>query len=391
MKISRVDFFYLSMPEIHDRADGSQDSLLVRVEGGEHVGWGECEAAPLVSIASWCCPMSHSVCRPVRDSVLDQTLESAQDIPRILRLAKRNSDDLLQADHTLAGIDMALWDLLGKKMDLPVYRLLGYDKAFPKTPYASQLFGDDPQETYTKTRRVRELGFRATKVGWGGFGEGSSEDDAEHVRAAREGLGDEGILLVDAGKIWGDDVDEAAKRLAALEDCRVLWLEEPFVAGALAAYKTLSERCRDVKLAGGEDCHDEYSAQHTIDYAGIGYVQIDAGRTGITVAKKIADYAAPRGVTFVNHTFTTQLALSASLQPYAGLEKHTICEYPVEPTSLGRELTRETLARDAEGLVHIPERPGLGVEPDENAIRKYLVDVEIKVGGRTIFSTPRVV
>ena len=71
MKIESVDFFYLSMPQVLDIGDGSQDALLVRVRGqGGHVGWGECEASPLVSIASLVCPMSHSACKPVQDSVL---------------------------------------------------------------------------------------------------------------------------------------------------------------------------------------------------------------------------------------------------------------------------------------------------------------------------------
>ena len=73
-------------------------------------------------------------------------------------------------------------------------------------------------------------------------------------------------------------------------------------------------------------------AQQMIDQAGLGYIQIDAGRIGgISPAKKVADYACARDVTFVNHTFTSHLALSASLQPFAGIKDAVICEYPVEP------------------------------------------------------------
>ena len=78
MKIDAVDFYYLSMPEVLDIGDGSQDALLVRVQAGEHIGWGECEAAPLVSIASFVCPMSHSACKPVRDSVCEYPVEPRQ-------------------------------------------------------------------------------------------------------------------------------------------------------------------------------------------------------------------------------------------------------------------------------------------------------------------------
>ncbi|MBT5193908.1 MAG: mandelate racemase/muconate lactonizing enzyme family protein, partial [Rhodospirillaceae bacterium] len=139
-----VDFFYLRMPEVEAIADNSQDSLLVRVSSGGDVGWGECDAAPLVSIAAFVAPMSHGICQPVGNSVLGQRLDDSADIARINREVRANSLDLLQTSHTLAGIDMALWDLLGRRRGEPVWRLLGHDSSTAKTPYASQLFGDDP-------------------------------------------------------------------------------------------------------------------------------------------------------------------------------------------------------------------------------------------------------
>lgn len=389
MQIEAVDFFYLSMPQILDIGDGSQDALLVRVAAGGYVGWGECEAAPLPSIASLVCPMSHSACKPVQASVLGQRLERADDIVRIGNLVRANSMDLLQADHTLSGIDMALWDLLGRRLQEPVYRLLGYPRAYPKLPYASMLFGDTPQETLEKGKKARQLGYRAAKFGWGPIGLGTVQDDTDQFMAAREGLGEDGILLIDAGTVWKEDVDAAALRLPALQACRATWLEEPFVSGALDAYRRLAAQAGPVKLAGGEGSHNFHMAQHMIDYAGIGYIQIDAGRIGgITVAKQVADYARQRGVTYVNHTFTSHLALSASLQPYAGLEQDLICEYPVELKSLAVELTREHISLDEDGLIRLPERPGLGMTPNTEALQKYLVDVEIRVNGRLLYTTP---
>src|SRR5579872_6108174 len=97
MKIEAVDFFYLSMPEITLEADGSQDALLVRVAGGGRVGWGECEASPLPSIAAFVTPMSHGVCRPVSASVLGQALDGAADIARMAASVEYDSMDLLQA------------------------------------------------------------------------------------------------------------------------------------------------------------------------------------------------------------------------------------------------------------------------------------------------------
>jgi L-alanine-DL-glutamate epimerase-like enolase superfamily enzyme len=388
MKIEAVDFFYLSIPQVRDIGDGSQDALLVRVQAGGFTGWGECEASPLVSIASWNCPMSHSACKPLSASLLEQKIDSIADIHRINRLARENSLDLLQADHTLSGIDIALWDLLGKKLGEPVYKLLGYKEAFPKIAYASQLFGDDPQTTFQRAQAVARSGIRAAKFGWGPYGRGSVKEDAEQVAAAREGLGADGILLIDAGTVWFDDVPVAEQRLAALRIARATWLEEPFVSGAFDSYKQLAGKSGEVRLAGGEGCHNFHQAKNMIDYGGVGYIQIDTGRIGgITTAKQVADYAAQRNVTFVNHTFTTHLALSASIQPYAGLKDHELCEYPFDPSPLGRDFTTASMAPDAHGLIHLPDRPGLGIEPDLYSLQKYSLDVEIKVDGKQIFKS----
>ncbi len=96
MIIDSVEFFYAAMPEITLEADGSQDALLVRVTADGHVGWGECEASPLTSIAAFVTPRSHGVCQPVADSVLGERLDSPADIARLSRLVERNSMDLLQ-------------------------------------------------------------------------------------------------------------------------------------------------------------------------------------------------------------------------------------------------------------------------------------------------------
>jgi L-alanine-DL-glutamate epimerase-like enolase superfamily enzyme len=388
-KIERIDFYYLAMPEILDISDGSQDALLVRITAGDQVGWGECEASPLVSIASLICPMSHHVCKPVSASVLGERIECVEDILHIHQQVRENSMDLLQTDHTLSGIDVALWDLLGKVQGRPVYDLLGYRQVYPKTPYASFLFGHIPEETYGKARKARADGFRAVKFGWGSFGRGSVEADTDQIVAAREGLGKDGILLIDAGTVWGENVASAQACLKALQDCEVTWLEEPFHTGALQAYNELAKVSGNVKLAGGEGAHNEYIAQQMIDYAGIEYIQIDTGRIGgITASKRVADYAMKKGVHFVNHTFTSHLALSASLQAYVGLADQVLCEYPGQLKQLAYDLTAEHLEMDANGQIWLPEKPGLGISPDMEAIKKYLVDVTIEVKGQMLYRTP---
>jgi L-alanine-DL-glutamate epimerase-like enolase superfamily enzyme len=159
--------------------------------------------------------------------VLGQTLDSPTDIARIAATVAYDSMDLLQAAHTFSGVEMAMWDLLGRVRQEPVWRLLGYTASHWKTPYASVLFGDTPPETLERARTARADGFRASKFGWGPIGRADARVDAEHFAAAREGLGPEGLLLVDVGQIFGDDVEAAAERLPALERADVLWLEEP--------------------------------------------------------------------------------------------------------------------------------------------------------------------
>ena len=107
-KLDSVDLFYVSMPVVEDISDGSQDALLFRVAAGGKVGWGEAEASPLPSIASWIAPMSHGFCHPIASSVLGETIDSPADIARIAARVKRRSLDILQTDHTLSGLDEAL-------------------------------------------------------------------------------------------------------------------------------------------------------------------------------------------------------------------------------------------------------------------------------------------
>src|SRR5437764_758877 len=390
-KIDAVDFFYLSMPEVTTEGDGSQDALLVRVAAGGVIGWGECEASPLTSIAAFVCPMSHGACRPVGASVLGQRLEGPEDIPRIAAQVELDSMDLLQAPHTWSGVEIALWDLLGKALDQPVWKLLGYRKSFRKLPYASQLFGDTPAQTHRKALAARRQNFHAVKFGWGPIGRSDLQSHVEHFAAAREGLGKGTLLMIDVGQIFGDNVGSAAARIPMLKQIGAVWLEEPFHTSALNAYASLAKKSQ-LKLAGGEGAHNFQMAQHLIDYGRVGYIQIDCGRIGgIGPAKRVADYAVAKKVTFVNHTFTSHLALSASLQPYAGLRSDEICEYPFSPKPLARHITSNHLKRDKEGYVTVPDAPGLGISIDAEAVRRYLVDVEIRVKGKVLFASSHLI
>lgn len=391
MRVDQVDFFYASMPEITDAVDGSQDALLVRVAVGDHVGWGECEASPVPSIAAWAAPASHGACRPVGASVLGRHVDSPDDIHAISADVAYDSMDLLQAAHLYSGVEVALWDALGKLRGEPVWRLLGYDHAFPKTPYASELFGDTPDDTYRSARRLADDGFVAAKFGWNGFGATDAATDALHLEAAREGLGTAAQLMVDAGQVWRTDVRRAAERLDALAAVRTTWLEEPFGGDALASYAALHERVGDhssLGIAGGEASHSAGLAMNLIDFGRVDYIQIDTGRVGgIGASLDVARHALLRGVTYVNHTFTSSLALSASLQAFAGIPEHRTAEYPTAVSALARAIGGTGIHRDGDGMIVAPDAPGLGVDVDLAAIEPYLHTVDISVDGVRIGGT----
>jgi L-alanine-DL-glutamate epimerase-like enolase superfamily enzyme len=392
MKIESVDLFYLRMPEVLDIGDGSQDSLLCRVSAGGYVGWGEAVCSPLVGLSAWITPLSHSGCHPVIDSVLGAPLNDPSDIAKVYQSVRKNSFyGLLQSDLLISGIEIAMWDCLGRAKSEPIWRLLGYEKSYPKLPYASVLFGDTAQETKQKALAMKQAGFKAVKFGWGPFGTTTVQADADHIFAARDGIGDDGYLMIDAGTVFKEDVEAAAARLPALHEANVYWYEEPFDGYAISSYAQLSARTPKVALAGGEGAHNAYQGKQLIDDGKVGFIQIDAGYVGgISNAYQIAQYANKKGVKYVNHTFTSQSALSSSLQSFAGLAESDISEYPMEPKLLCQELTTNRIELDKNGMISAPAKPGTGMDINLDAVKKYLVQTQIEVGGKTLYRTPSV-
>jgi len=387
MKIVSVDPFYLRMPRITTAADGTQDTLVVRVRTDAGLeGWGECDASPLVSLAAYCCPMSHGNIINIRESLLGETLDSPDDVRRLHAKALRNGSDIEQVDHAYSGADIALWDAVGKKLGMPVYRLLGGEKAFAKKPYASVLFGDTPEETCRIAEGLKARGFGAAKFGWGPMGKNGAETDAALVRAAREGLGPQPELMVDAGWAWGRDVESVLDRARRFAPHRVTWLEEPLKPDALPEYAELARRRPAVPIAAGENAATFRQAESYLEEGALSFIQIDAGRIGgITVARQVAERAAARGTTYVNHTFKSRLSVAAALHVFADLEGCRYLEYPSSGSALSEELAPGAFDRDAAGAVSVTERPGLGVTVNPDCLRKFAAPVRIDVAGQTIF------
>ena len=384
MLIENIELFYLSMPEILDEADGSQDSLIVKVEGGGLTGWGECETSPLTSIANFVCPKSHSAANPVRDSIIDKELNNLEDIKKIIRKVKSRSLMIAQTPHTFSGIEVAILDLLAKKNQCPIYELLGYKKSTPKLAYASVLFGNTPEETLKIAKKMNQNNFKAVKFGWQNFGL-NLNSDKEHLVAAREGLDKDSMLMIDVGAIWGNNINEALKWDDILSRAKVTWLEEPFYSDAFFEYSELA-RQSSISLAGGESCHSVESAKNLIRYGGVKYIQIDAGIAGgIIAGKEICEFAEKMDVQYVNHTFTSHLQLSASLQAYAGSVKSTLAEYPMQLKPLAWDISKNHILKDDSGYITTPLEIGHGMEINEKALDQYKVDVEILINSKRIF------
>jgi L-alanine-DL-glutamate epimerase-like enolase superfamily enzyme len=394
VKIEAIDLFYVALPEITRTADGSQDSLVVRIRTDNGLeGWGECDASPLISMAAYVMPMSHSNVININEALIGETLDSPEDVIRLRNKAGEYGLDIQQLDHAVAGADIAMWDVLGKHLAEPVWKLIGHEASYRKLPYASVLFGDDPAETRKIADSIVGRDFRAAKFGWGPMGRGSLEDDIALVQAARDGLGFDAKLMVDAGVIWGDNVDAAYKRAVAFADLGVTWLEEPLRTEEVGAYKALSDRVREngvkIGIAGGEGADFYRAADDMMTNAGLDFVQIDVGRIGgITESKRVADRAHELGIQYVNHTFKSHLSVASAIHVFAGYEEFDLTEYPVGESPLILGLTAPTgVFRDSNGLIAAPDTPGLGVEVNLDTLRQYQRQVKIEVDGEVLFES----
>ena len=392
MKIVAVDPFYLRMSEITDAADGTQDTLLVRVRTDAGIeGWGECDASPLVSIAVYCCPMSHGNIINIRTSLIGETLDSPDDVLRLSEKVLRNGLDIQQIQHAYSGAEIALWDIVGKKLEKPVYRLLAEisgtsDTPHPKLPYASVLFGDTPEDTYQIAVGLREQGYRAAKFGWGQMGKCGEENDIALVRAAREGMEVDAQIMIDAGVVWGTDYETAYQRAEAFAEFSPTWLEEPLAPDAIYAYSALTKKNPRVPIAAGEGSNTYRMAEDLIVHGGVHFVQIDTGRIGgIMPSFQVRQLAEKHGIQYVNHTFKSHLSLTAALHVFATNPEFDLLEYPAASSELSQRIVQNPFQIDSDGMVLVKDFPGLGVQVDTDAICPYLVPVNIHVGTETVF------
>lgn len=370
MKITDVEAIYLRLPQVKEQCDSGQDALIVKVHTDEGItGIGEVDSGPLAARGVILGPYSHTICSGLRHLLIGEDPFETEYLWHKMYRSNMYTGRAGVSVHAISGIDIALWDIKGKKLGLPVWKLLGGGFRKQIRCYASVLF-DSPSKTYEIARRLRDQGFDAVKFGWGPMGE-SPAMDVSLVAEARRGLGPDADLLVDAGLPW--DAKTALQRAHAFSAYNIFWLEEPLSADDYEGYRRLSE-ASTVRIAAGEEEDSRKSFKRLIVDGQVDVVQVDLTRCGgFTEAMKIATLAADHGRPVANHGFTTYINVAAALHWLCAVPNALIAEYVAqEDTNLRNFVTHQKIIRK-DGFLEIPQCPGLGIELNEEGIAKYRV------------------
>ena len=371
MKITRVEAIYLRQPDVRFLCDSGQDALIVRVETDAGItGIGEVDSNPMAAKGAIEGPFSHTTACGLAQVVLGEDPFETERLWHKMYRANVYGGRRGVGLHAMSGIDMALWDIKGKALGLPVWKLLGGGFHRRIRCYASSLFGGTPEKTGELARRYRDQGFTAVKFGWDPMGQDEKTDIAL-VRAARKGLGNAADLLIDAGLVW--DSKTALQRARAFSEYEIYWLEEPLRPDDYEGYRKLAE-ATDVRIAAGEEESSRLSFVELMDRGRIDVVQVDLTRCGgFTEAMKIAALAWDRGLPIANHGFTTYINVTAALHWLNSIPNALICEFVAEEeTNLRESVTRQKL-RAQDGYLEIPQEPGLGIDVDWDAIERFRV------------------
>ena len=278
--------------------------------------------------------------------------------------------------HTISGIDIALWDILGKVTGMPVGRLLGgcYRKRIQ--PYCSLLM-EQPMAMAEVVAQYRAQRFRAFKIGWGPFGRAmDTKLDAAIVRAAREAAGPDAKLFVDAGASdahWPHGLKWAMRTSEMLADHDVGWFEEPLKPDAIDDFCDL-RRFSPVAIAGGEVLTRRQNFLPWLVRGAFDIVQPDVTKVGgISEQRRIAWLAHDFGVKYVGHGWNTALGLAADLQLASAFPDTDLVEF-IGGSPYVDGILQQPFILDDEGCLTIPNLPGLGVELDREKVARYAPD-----------------
>lgn len=284
--------------------------------------------------------------------------------------------------QSYGGLEIALWDIIGKVLRKPVYKMMGaYRDKIMAYVATSQL--RSPEEHVKQALKFLDLGIKAIKLR---MHRANLEDDIRVVRAVRDAVGDEMIIMVDANQnnlsinyeFWSFNM--AVKVARELEKLNVYWLEEPLPKFDLRSLARLSDMV-DIYIAGGEHATCIYELRDALLIGAYDVIQPDVilGNIGITGIRKLAIIADGFGKYIVPHVCgggNNGLYLAATLQALGTIKNAPFIEYTLDLPSLVPEylhaILKEPITIDKDGYVKIPEEPGIGIELNEEFISKYV-------------------
>ena len=276
----------------------------------------------------------------------------------------------------LSGIDIALWDIIGKALDMPIYQLLGGAFRLKIPAYASGLFKKDKpditQALMDEAKGYVDAGFPAVKMKIG-FGEAY---DVKNVAAVRRAIGDGTLFAVDAN--CGYDVGTAIDVGQKILDYDIFWYEEPITTDDVVGYREIRHALK-VRVAGGEMLQGRWAFRDLLQKRGLDIVQPDVSIAGgFTECRKITAMASANYVRVLPHMWGSNIRLAATLHWQATLPDAPEALNPI-PSLLEFDMTenrlRTALAQEpinaVDGYVDVPQAPGLGIEIDRNVLEQY--------------------
>ena len=330
-------------------------------------GWGEClgpalpNAAVVTAYAQW---------------LIGQDPLETEKHWAVLYNALRDQGQRGLTITALSGIDIALWDIKGKHFGVPVSTLLGGRFRESVRAYATGSFKRDGvdrvEDNAAEVARYREQGFHATKIKIG-FG---PEEDLRVIAAARAAAGPDMGIMIDANH--GYDAIEAVRVGRAAAEYGIDWFEEPVVPEQLDAYRAVRAG-QPIPVAGGETWHTRWGMREPIETRCVDIVQPDlCGCGGFTEIRRIADLAALHGVRLVPHVWGTAVQIAAALQFMAAMVPNPLRTNPIEPIlefdrteNPFRQAVVRTPIEHRNGVVAIPDGPGLGIEINRDALTEF--------------------
>jgi len=269
--------------------------------------------------------------------------------------------------EAISGVDIALWDLIGKALNQPVSTLLGGRHHEKLEAYASSIMLMERSEMVKEAKDLVKKGFKKIKVKVG-LG---VETDRGNIKAIREGVGPEIGIMLDAN--CGFSTEEALRLGVMLEPLNILWFEEPVPPQDLEGYARLSDSLR-IPVVGGESEFTRWGFRDLILRGKVSVIQPDIARCGgFTEARKIAALASSHGVTVAPHTGASgAVSIAAAVHWASSLFNLYLFEHMYTENPLRTKILKEPILECQNGFVKVPTGPGLGIEIDKNKMKKYL-------------------